>query len=191
MTRSGLSRIGQGIWRFLSFVDWREAPGSALVAERQHRQRARPLRSGEPVKEHEMANGCSFRRSSSVRGWFAPGLSLTRHPAHGRLHAGSGSPGACAGGDGDGLPRPGPVAAGWRSDPRLWESTGEPARWCARSGPGALLAVRTVGAYGSVLGSNYNSRSRPAEVMVDGKQFQVVREKEDIDALMKGESTLP
>ncbi len=57
--------------------------------------------------------------------------------------------------------------------------------------PGALLAVRTVGAYGSVLGSNYNSRSRPAEVMVDGKQFQVVREKEDIDALMKGESTLP
>ncbi len=57
--------------------------------------------------------------------------------------------------------------------------------------PGALLAVRTVGAYGSVLGSNYNSRSRLAEVMVDGKQFQVVREKEDIDALMKGESTLP
>ncbi len=49
-----------------------------------------------------------------VRCRFAPGLSLKRHPAHGRLHAGSGSQGTCAGDDGDGLPRPGPVAAAWR-----------------------------------------------------------------------------
>ena len=57
--------------------------------------------------------------------------------------------------------------------------------------PGGLLAVKTVGAYGSVLGSNYNSRPRPAEIMVDGDQFQVVREKEDISVLMQGENTLP
>lgn len=56
--------------------------------------------------------------------------------------------------------------------------------------PGDLLAVRTVGAYGSVLGSNYNSRPRPAEVMVDGSIFNVVRAKEEINALMNGESTL-
>jgi len=57
--------------------------------------------------------------------------------------------------------------------------------------PGSLLAVRTAGAYGSVLGSNYNSRPRPAEVMVDGSQFHVVRGREDVSALMQLESTLP
>ncbi|MYB34631.1 MAG: diaminopimelate decarboxylase [Gammaproteobacteria bacterium] len=57
--------------------------------------------------------------------------------------------------------------------------------------PGDLLAVRTVGAYGFVLGSNYNSRSRPPEVMVDGNQFHVVRDREDLSALMQGERTLP
>ncbi len=57
--------------------------------------------------------------------------------------------------------------------------------------PGDLLAVRTVGAYGFVLGSNYNSRARPAEVMVDGNQFHVVRDRENTSALMQGERTLP
>ena len=57
--------------------------------------------------------------------------------------------------------------------------------------PGDLLAVRTAGAYGSVLGSNYNSRPRPSEVMVDGGEFHVVRTRENLSALMKGESILP
>src|SRR5690606_6504549 len=40
---------------------------------------------------------------------------------------------------------------------------------------GDLLAVRSAGAYGFVMSSNYNTRPRAAEVMVDGNQFHVVR----------------
>ena len=56
---------------------------------------------------------------------------------------------------------------------------------------GDLLAVRTAGAYGSVMASNYNSRPRPAEVMVDGDQFHIVRKRETLESLFKGESCLP
>ncbi|MCE8035418.1 diaminopimelate decarboxylase [Billgrantia tianxiuensis] len=58
-------------------------------------------------------------------------------------------------------------------------------------GPGDLLAVRSAGAYGFVMASNYNSRPRPAEVMVDGETFHVVRRRETIEALWAGESLLP
>lgn len=57
--------------------------------------------------------------------------------------------------------------------------------------PGDLLAVRTAGAYGAVLGSNYNSRPRPAEVMVDGGTFQVVRARENPAELFGSETVLP
>ncbi|MGI9310460.1 MAG: diaminopimelate decarboxylase family protein [bacterium] len=53
-----------------------------------------------------------------------------------------------------------------------------------------LLAVRTAGAYGAVMSSNYNARPRPAEVMVDGDQFHIVRQREAIEDLYRGESTL-
>jgi diaminopimelate decarboxylase len=53
--------------------------------------------------------------------------------------------------------------------------------------PGDLLAVRSAGAYGFVMASNYNSRCRPAEIMVDQNQMFVVREREKLKDLWKGE----
>ena len=52
---------------------------------------------------------------------------------------------------------------------------------------GDLLAVRTVGAYGFGMASNYNSRGRAAEVLVDGANFSVVRDRETWDDLVRGE----
>ena len=57
--------------------------------------------------------------------------------------------------------------------------------------PGDLLAVRSAGAYGFVMASNYNSRCRPAEVMVDKTNVTVVREREIQKDLWKGEHKLP
>ena len=48
---------------------------------------------------------------------------------------------------------------------------------------GDLLAVRTVGAYGFVMSSNYNSRPRAAEVLVDKDQFYLIRKREDFSYL--------
>ncbi|NIC05147.1 diaminopimelate decarboxylase [Billgrantia bachuensis] len=58
-------------------------------------------------------------------------------------------------------------------------------------GAGDLLAVRSAGAYGFVMASNYNSRPRPAEVMVDGETFHLVRRRESVESLWAGESLLP
>ena len=57
--------------------------------------------------------------------------------------------------------------------------------------PGDLLAVRSSGAYGFTMSSNYNSRPRPPEVMVDGDQVHLVRRRETIEELFSGESILP
>jgi len=56
---------------------------------------------------------------------------------------------------------------------------------------GDLLAVRSAGAYGFVMASNYNSRPRPAELMVDGDACHVVRARERLESLWEGESLLP
>ena len=56
--------------------------------------------------------------------------------------------------------------------------------------PGDILAVRSAGAYGFSMSSNYNTRPRAAEIMVDGTSAVVVRERETIGQLMQGESTL-
>jgi diaminopimelate decarboxylase len=53
------------------------------------------------------------------------------------------------------------------------------------------LAVLGAGAYGFVMSSNYNSRGRAAEVMVDGDQAHLIRERETIESLWNGESLLP
>jgi diaminopimelate decarboxylase len=53
---------------------------------------------------------------------------------------------------------------------------------------GDLLAVMTAGAYGMSMSSNYNSRPRPPEVLVDGRNFQVVRRRESVEDLWNGES---
>jgi diaminopimelate decarboxylase len=56
---------------------------------------------------------------------------------------------------------------------------------------GDLLAVRSAGAYGYAMSSNYNSRPRAAEVMVDGDAMHLVNRRETIDELMARESVLP
>ena len=57
--------------------------------------------------------------------------------------------------------------------------------------PGELLAVMSAGAYGASMSSNYNTRPRAAEVMVDGRAFHVVRRRETIEELIAPESVLP
>jgi len=54
---------------------------------------------------------------------------------------------------------------------------------------GDLLAVRTAGAYGMSMASTYNGRPRPAEVLVRRARFQVVRDREKVEDLWRGEST--
>ena len=55
---------------------------------------------------------------------------------------------------------------------------------------GDLLAIRTAGAYGFSQSSNYNSRPRAAEVLVDGEDFAVVRKRETVGDLLRLESKL-
>lgn len=56
---------------------------------------------------------------------------------------------------------------------------------------GDLLAVRSAGAYGFVMASNYNSRPRAAELMVDGDSCHLVRARETVVSLWAGEALLP
>ena len=56
--------------------------------------------------------------------------------------------------------------------------------------PGDVLAVLSAGAYSMAMASNYNSRPRAAEVMVDGTQVHLVRKREDITALFANESLI-
>ena len=60
-------------------------------------------------------------------------------------------------------------------------------RRLARVEEGELLAVMSAGAYGMVMASNYNTRPRPAEVLVNGRQFEVVRRRESLKDLVRGE----
>lgn len=56
---------------------------------------------------------------------------------------------------------------------------------------GDLLAVRSAGAYGFAMSSNYNSRGRPAEILVDGDQAFLARRRETIDDQLALEQILP
>lgn len=53
--------------------------------------------------------------------------------------------------------------------------------------PGDLLAVMSAGAYGFTMSSNYNSRPRCAEVLVDGSNYYLIRQRESYEDLIKGE----
>jgi diaminopimelate decarboxylase len=55
---------------------------------------------------------------------------------------------------------------------------------------GDYLAMRSAGAYGFSMSSNYNSRPRAAEIMVDGKSAKVIRQRETIDQLCAGETIM-
>lgn len=57
--------------------------------------------------------------------------------------------------------------------------------------PNDYLAVKSAGAYGFVMSSNYNSRCRAAEIMIDGEKQYVVRERETLQDLFKGEHRVP
>lgn len=57
--------------------------------------------------------------------------------------------------------------------------------------PGDLLAIRTAGAYGFAMSSNYNSRPRAAEVLVDGDKVHLIRARETIAELFASEKLLP
>ena len=56
---------------------------------------------------------------------------------------------------------------------------------------GDLLAVMSAGAYGMSMSSNYNTRPRAAEVMIDSDRLHLIRERESIEQLMAGEKILP
>ena len=60
-------------------------------------------------------------------------------------------------------------------------------REIARPRRGDLLAVMSAGAYGFTMASNYNSHPKPPEVLVDGDQYYVVRQRESLDDLINGE----
>ena len=64
------------------------------------------------------------------------------------------------------------------------------ARSLPRCQPGDLLAVLAAGAYGASMASNYNSRRRPAEVLVDGEQARLVRRRETFAQLFQDEIDL-
>lgn len=56
---------------------------------------------------------------------------------------------------------------------------------------GDLLAVLSTGAYSAVMSSNYNSRLKACEVMVSGDSYHIIRQRENMDDLLRGESLLP
>jgi diaminopimelate decarboxylase len=56
---------------------------------------------------------------------------------------------------------------------------------------GDLLAIMSAGAYGMSMSSNYNTRPRAAEMMIDGDRVHLIRERESIEQLMAGEKILP
>jgi diaminopimelate decarboxylase len=53
---------------------------------------------------------------------------------------------------------------------------------------GDLIALRTAGAYGMAMASQYNARPRPAEVLVDGRSWRIIRQRETYKDLIRGES---
>ena len=85
------------------------------------------------------------------------------------------------------------------TDPRDWEIVGpicESGDFLGHSRslaiqPGDLLAIMSAGAYGMAMSSNYNTRPRAAEVMVDGDQAFLVRRRETVEELYALESPLP
>lgn len=92
-----------------------------------------------------------------------------------------------------------PVVSPRNGDARIYDVVGpvcETADFLARDRTlnlrtGDLLAVRSAGAYGAGMSSNYNTRPRAPEVMVDGERFHIVRRRETLDDLLAPESLPP
>lgn len=85
--------------------------------------------------------------------------------------------------------------AGSKTDGTTWEVVGpvcESGDWLGHDRsldvqPGDVLAILSAGAYGFTMASNYNTRPRPAELVVDGEDVHVVRERETVQSLFAGE----
>ncbi len=83
--------------------------------------------------------------------------------------------------------------------PVVYEVVGpvcESADWLAherqlRISQGDTLAIESAGAYGFVMAGHYNSRGRPAEVLVDGANWHLIRQRETFEDLIRGEQMLP
>ena len=60
-------------------------------------------------------------------------------------------------------------------------------REMAQPQPGDLLAVMSAGAYGFVMASNYNSRARSPEVLVEGAAMHVIRDRDSFEDMVRGE----
>lgn len=58
-------------------------------------------------------------------------------------------------------------------------------------GEGDAIALLSAGAYGSVMGSNYNARPLPPEILVSGKKFAAVRERQPVNEIWSGEKIAP
>lgn len=92
-----------------------------------------------------------------------------------------------------------PVQEQSDAEPALWDLVGpvcETGDFLAKDrelalAEGDTLALMSSGAYGFTMSSNYNSRCRPIELMVDGEHTYVIRERETLDILMVGEKLLP
>ncbi len=92
-----------------------------------------------------------------------------------------------------------PVTQGGAGESAIWEIVGpvcETGDFLGKArelrlAQGQVLAMFGAGAYGFTMSSNYNSRTRAAEVMVDGDTATVVRERETLDDLLRGERCLP
>ncbi len=92
-----------------------------------------------------------------------------------------------------------PVCETANVEAKTWDLVGpvcETGDWLAKGrklalAEGDLLAFRTAGAYGFTMSSNYNSRGRAAEVLVDGATAHLVRARETFTDLVRGESLLP
>ena len=63
-------------------------------------------------------------------------------------------------------------------------------RTISETASGKYLAIMSAGAYGMVMSSNYNARRRPAEVMVEGNKFKVIRSRETFDHLLYDEKVI-
>ena len=82
--------------------------------------------------------------------------------------------------------------------PVLWDVVGpvcESGDWLGRDRelavqPGDVVAVLSAGAYGMAMASNYNTRPRAAEVMVDGAAVHLIRERESVQSLFAGEQII-
>jgi len=92
-----------------------------------------------------------------------------------------------------------PVRPRADTPPRRWDVVGpvcETGDWLGKDrelalAEGDLLAIASAGAYGFAMSSNYNARPRAAEVMVDGGQMHLVRARETLEDLWRGEEPLP